>query len=323
MKSKINKTNLRKKNSNSKKRRKTRRINKMKGGQEGFDETTLSMIKDPNTITPGQDTTKKEFKTINDELIDTITTHEDDNEEGSYPITFLDDSIYEYQEKSHFMNGFLRDNVAFYTEGDLFSLFKMFNEYTDFDRIKWYIINKDKINIVKTIRTYLPIEIRDKIKKISAIDYLFNDEKCPKFTGQTILYRGTDQLYNDETKFIDPAFISTTKTIDTLFTVPDKFIDKKNKCCIHVLLVDPGIPYIDLEKEDSRWKYQKEVLLPRGLKFERIHTGTYTYSNEQYAAFLYKISLPSSQPTIYNADDSTAIESLVNKVITQINTSPD
>lgn len=311
-------------------RRKTHRIKKMKGGEVGFDTNISSKIQNARTIQLGKDTTQTEFHEIDQEILDYVIKCEDNKGEGAAPIAFLDESIDEYQDKSYFINGFLRDNVKFYVENGLFYLFNMFKEYVDIDTIKWYIIRKtndkidkiDKINkINKTISDYLPLEIRDKIKKISAMDYLFNHSKCPKFANQTVLYRGTDQIYHYRPTFNDPAFVSTTKTVETLFTVSDKFIDKKKKCCIHVFLIDQGVPYIDLEKENSTWSYQKEVLLPRGLVFNKISTGTYTNDDGVYNAFLYKVSLPSpsSLPVVYNADDKQAIVSLVNKVIKKIN----
>jgi hypothetical protein len=284
----------------------------------GFDETFLSMITSENTVTPGKDTTKDEFEVINNELLDKVLTYEDEEGDVSAaPMAFLDESIYEYQEKSHFINGFLRNNITFYTEHDLFYLFKLFGVYVDYDDIKWYINNNDTVNIKKTIQEYLPLEIRDKIKKISAIDYLFSHPRCPKFKGQTILYRGTDQLYNTSRTYNDPAFVSTTKTLDTLFATGE-FINKEKKCCIHVLLVEPGVPYIDLEKERSSWSHQKEILLPRGLSFERIISGTYTNSDGSYKAFLYKVSLPSSQPAVYSAEDSNFINSIVSGVTANV-----
>jgi len=302
-------------------RRKTHRIKKMKGGEVGFDTNISSNIQNAATIQPGMDTTQTEFHAIDQEILDYVIEREDKNGEGTARIAFLDESIYEYQEKSHFINGFLRDNVEFYVENGLFYLFNMFKEYVDYDDIKWYITNDDKDNIKKTIKKYLPREIRDKIKKIAAMDYLFNHSQCPKFARPTVLYRGTDQIYDDSPTFNDPAFVSTTKTLETLFTIPDKFIDKVNKCCIHVFLIDQGVPYIDLEKKNSVWSYQKEVLLPRGLFFEKIHEGTYTNNDGVYNAFLYKVSLPnpSSLPVVYNADDKQAIDSLVNEVIKKFN----
>lgn len=322
MKSKTNKIKLRKHDSKRKKisklRRKTRRIKKMKGGQVGFDQTITTMIQSAATIQPGTDTTQTEFHSIDQEILDSVITCEDDKGEGSAPISFLDESVYEYQDKSYFINGFLRDNVEFYTDKDLRYLFNMFKEYVDIDRIKWYINNKDTVNINETIKNYLPLEIRDKIKKISSIDYLFQHPQCPKFAKQTILYRGTDKLYDTSEEFNDPAFVSTTKTLETLFTIPDKFIDKEKKCCIHVFLVDQGVPYIDLEKERCEWSYQKEVLLPRGLLFKKIHTGTYTNVDGDYTALLYKVS-QDSIPVVYNADDKNAINKLVDTVIKKLN----
>lgn len=320
----MKKTHRRRSNYSKNKRklkRKTHRIKKMKGGQVGFDTNILSKIKNAATIQPGMDTTQTEFHAIDQEILDYVIECEDNKGEGAAPIAFLDESIDEYQDKSHFINGFLRDNVEFYVEDGLFYLFKMFNEYVDYDDIKWYINNHDKDNIENTIKKYLPLEIRDKIKKITAMDYLFNHTLCPKFASQTVLYRGTDQIYDESPTFNDPAFVSTTKTLETLFTIPDEFIDKSKKCCIHVFLIDQGVPYIDLEKKNSKWSYQREVLLPRGLVFNKISTGTYTNDDGVYNAFLYKVSLPSpsSLPVVYNADDKQAIASLVNKVIKKFN----
>jgi hypothetical protein len=326
MKSNRNKTKIRKNVSNTKKTRKTRktrRIKKMKGGQSGFDEDISKEIENKASIESGKDTTQSVFNLIDEEILESVITCEDDKGEDSAPVAFLNESVREYQDKSYTINNFLRDNVAFYAKDGERRLLDMLFEGKPSDSKKNTALSiqvetKKKEEVSKLIKEYLPEEIKNKIKKISAIDYLFKHENVPKFKEQTILYRGTDRLYNTEDSFIDPAFVSTTKTLETLFTVPDKFIDKTSNCCIHVFLVDTEVPYIDLEKERCMWSYQKEVLLPRGLLFEKIKTGKYTISNEIYKAYLYKVSLPTTATVVYNADDEKAINEIVDNVITNI-----
>jgi hypothetical protein len=140
--------------------------------------------------------------------------------------------------------------------------------------------------------------VRETVEEIMELDSLFQDETTPFFNEKTVLYRGTQKHYPEQ---ISRAFISTTKTIDHLFHMMkngDDFLSDKTQCCLNVLLIDPKyrIPYLDLEvseseNPDSKWGYQQEVLLPRGLKPVLIGEYMYPYDGIDYKTYVYEIKV--------------------------------
>jgi len=89
-------------------------ISKEIENKEGFDEGISNEIANKATIESGKDTTESVFESIHKEILDFVIEYEEEKGENSAPITFLDDTISEYQDKSYTINNFLRDNVAFY-----------------------------------------------------------------------------------------------------------------------------------------------------------------------------------------------------------------
>ena len=119
------------------------------------------------------------------------------------------------------------------------------------------------------------------IKIIDNIDKAFTSTNSTVFAKKTVLYRATDLNYQSENM---KSFISTSKTLETLLkmgTIDGKeaFFNKNTKCCLNVYIVDAGIPYLDLEFNQEYWEYQKEVLLPRGLKITPIDETIYDFQN--------------------------------------------
>ena len=178
-------------------------------------------------------------------------------------------SINYYQENSSLINGFLRKGYQFLSE------FK-----------KETIIN----NLGKT---NFNSAIKGLISKINSIDKSFINIKSPKTTHKTILYRGTDKLYSG----INNGYISCSKSIETLFDMNFVKRDRilSSNCCINVLIVDQNIPYIDLEQNSERWKYQKEVLLPRGLNIEIIEESTIKYKEIDFKVYVMRVMINNNE----------------------------
>jgi len=138
--------------------------------------------------------------------------------------------------------------------------------------------------------------VQETYENIMELDSLFLDQTAPFFTEKTVLYRGTQKHYPEE---ISRGYISTTKTIDHLFHMMkngDDFLSDKTQCCLNVLIIEPKykIPYLDLEVNKSenprsKWGYQQEVLLPRGLKPELIGEYTYPHDGIDYKTYVYEI----------------------------------
>jgi len=182
-----------------------------------------------------------------------------------------------YQEDASLINGFLREG---------YQILSNFKKKTIINRIG----HDDFDSSVKEL-----------IYKINLIDEVFTKETCPKTTQHTILYRGTDQLY----LAINKGYTSCSKSIETLFDM--KFVKGdvdilSNDCCINVLIIDENIPYLDLENNSDTWKYQKEVLLPRGLNIELIEESTIKYKNTDFKVYVTRV-MKNNNENVYNTPE--------------------
>jgi len=115
------------------------------------------------------------------------------------------------------------------------------------------------------------------------IDRAFIDANSTVFSNRTVLYRGTDTTYPQDNM---SSFISTSKTLDSVFAATfinksGKFLNNTTKCCVNMLIVESGIPYLDMEFIEEHWTNQKEVLLPRGLKMTLIDETYYDYQDQR------------------------------------------
>lgn len=174
-----------------------------------------------------------------------------------------------YQESSSLINGFLRKGYQFLSE------------------FKKKTINK---NLGKT---NINSSVKELISKINSIDKAFSKTTCPKTTQPTILYRGTDKLYNG----INNAYTSCSKSIEALFDMNFVKGDTilSDNCCINILIVDPNIRYLDLENNSERWKYQQEVLLPRGLNIEVIEESTINYNDKKIKVYVTRVMINNNE----------------------------
>lgn len=186
-------------------------------------------------------------------------------------------SIDYYQTNSSLINGFLRKGYQFFSE---------FNKETILNSL-----GKSSFNS----------SVKELIKKINSIDKIFTKGNRTKTTQSTILYRGSDKLYPG----INKAYTSCSKSIEALFDM--KFVKGdvnilSNDCCINVLIIDENIPYLDLENNSDRWKYQEEVLLPRGLNSEIIEESIIKYNSVDFKVYVMRVML-SNNETVYNVPE--------------------
>lgn len=154
-------------------------------------------------------------------------------------------------------------------------------------------------------------KIKNVLSNIATLDNIFNKPDCPKTDGTMILYRGTPAFYENENK----AYTSCSKTIDALFDMQfkhnDSILSIYNPCCINILKLDAGIPYLDLENFSEEWKYQREVLLPRGLiaintsgkEGEITEYTEYTINNKTFKFKTYTFIIEQTENTELPVDD--------------------
>ena len=256
-----------------------------------------TFLKSASFIAPGSNTTP-------DALKQELNTGEETEDE----LTF-EDATNKYQDFSYSINGFLRkDVVNYYSDLSITEILTKCGkeiQERDIQDITLECINQD---IQKTFAV------------IDTLDYIFDNALCPKMKNKTVLFRGSDRPYekNEMTgkkEIENKAYISTTKTLNNLFEMQkrgDAILSSRNNCCINILIVDEGVPYLDLEMP-NKWSYQQEVLLPRGLIM--VLLGEYMYEN--YATYVYRVKLatetyeiPPEIPSIYHnvVDPAVLIE---------------
>ena len=244
-------------------------------------------------------------------------------------------NVKKYQEKSLYINKFLREGF------DYIALDMNINDFIDDVKIAILLIPLDENDDTEeeldaynqlltedfesidteVIETALELVFRNfsaNIMNITMnIDRGFIDASSTVLSNRTVLYRGTHTTYPQDNI---SSFISTSKTLDSVFAATfinksGEFLNETTKCCVSMLIVDSGIPYLDMEFIEEHWTHQKEVLLPRGLKMTLIDETYYDYQDQRvhhtinglYKVYVYHVTtqdleiyrLPEPEPRYY------------------------
>ena len=236
-------------------------------------ELINSIAEGEHYVEPNADTTKRQRS----QLINLISTVP-----PSYGLINLTTALTTYQRWSADINGFLRSND----------------------------VNEE---LLETLIHSSEVQRGNLAKLIKTIDFMFNNDLCPKFEKKTILFRATENPYEklatelNGGSVLNKGYISTTKTIDNLFNfVPYMEEGKPTPFIINLFIVDEGVPYLDLEIYSSGDDYrihrqfndQKEVLLPRNLTFTFLDEDLYNYKHADlggididYALYVFRVSV--------------------------------
>ena len=224
-------------------------------------------------------------------------------------------SLNVYQEWSMYINGFLRYGFDYLLEYNLDSIFNseklrgLFNPIDEEDeeiaqtedRILEIIdelefenkLSKKQIKYVEYgLNIFLKYGSKNILKYVHNIDQAFVSDATTVFDKKTILFRGTeDHNYKESSTVpqnITASFTSTSKSLDSVL----EFINKEDRCCLNILIVDAGVPYLDMELNQDYWKHQREVLLPRGLKMELIDETEYMFDDSGfYKTYIYHVTM--------------------------------
>lgn len=295
------KTKIRKTKRHLKKTRKSKQTKRLfliigGNGNNNFNLETQPFLQGQSLsyVSPGINTTSDKIDPLKEDLQIEI-------EEEESPLLYFEEAIDEYQSFSYSISGFLRENIVdYYSNKSISDLFRTCGE--DIPRnekqIQAQILKCIKQNMTQTTQV------------IHTLDFIFENALCPTFQTKTVLFRGTDHPYekDDITKTGQPAvlmksYVSTTKTLENLFAMynkGDKILSKKDRCCVNALIVDEGVPYLDLEIAGNPWAYQQEVLLPRGLELVLLGEDKYTFESVDYTMYFYRVRL---HGTPYHAPD--------------------
>jgi hypothetical protein len=224
-------------------------------------------------------------------------------------------SLNVYQEWSMYINGFLRYGFDYLLEYNLDSIFNseklrgLFNPIDEedeeiaqtedrtleiIDELEFaQKLSKKQIKYVESgLNIFLKYGSKNILKYVYNIDQAFMSEATTVFDKKTILFRGTeDHNYKESSTVpqnITASFTSTSKSLDSVL----EFINKEDRCCLNILIVDAGVPYLDMELNQDYWKHQREVLLPRGLNMELIDETEYMFDDSGfYKTYIYHVTM--------------------------------
>ena len=109
-------------------------------------------------------------------------------------------------------------------------------------------------------------------QKVLDLDRAFL-EAAPRNEDNTKIYfRGMQRPFEKLSRIGDKETIGNFISITSSFNIALRFSGVVNgaKCCLYKLIIDKGIPFIDMINT-SKFKMEKEILLPRNLIFELIN----------------------------------------------------
>lgn len=114
--------------------------------------------------------------------------------------------------------------------------------------------------------------------KIEDLDRAFLEAAPRNESEKSIYYRGMTQPFVGLTNIGDTITVQNYMSVSSTFTIALRFsgIPKGTKCCLYKIIADKGIPYIDMVTT-TKYKHEKETLLPRNLQFELVNIEYINY----------------------------------------------
>ena len=108
-------------------------------------------------------------------------------------------------------------------------------------------------------------------QKVLDIDRAFLEAAPRNENSNSFYFRGMQRPFEKLANIGDKETISNFISVSTNFNVALKFsgILRGTKCCLYNITIDKGIPLIDMITT-SKFKNEKEILLPRNLVFELV-----------------------------------------------------
>jgi hypothetical protein len=114
--------------------------------------------------------------------------------------------------------------------------------------------------------------------KVKELDKVFLEAAPINDNNKTIYYRGMKSrfanLHEIGDKTIIKNFISVSKSFDVAMRFSEVKSDIKNRCCMYIIKISKGIPIVDMINT-TKYKHEKEILLPRNLEYELVDIKTY------------------------------------------------
>tara|TARA_R110002074_G_scaffold15893_1_gene53781 strand:+ start:1759 stop:3198 length:1440 start_codon:yes stop_codon:yes gene_type:complete len=140
--------------------------------------------------------------------------------------------------------------------------------------------------------------------RIESIDKCFMEYAPRNQNTTTLYYRGMKNGYGWEngSEVIVRNFTSISENIDVAY----RFSDKIKRCCIHELTIDKGIPLINMVTT-TKFKGEKEILLPRDLVFKLVGFKGVTMGNQS----IRKLQVSKMRPDQFKLDTGCNIYPIV------------
>ena len=115
-------------------------------------------------------------------------------------------------------------------------------------------------------------------QKVLDIDRAFLEAAPRNENNQTFYYRGMQKPFEKLDKVGDKETISNFISVSSAYNVALRFsgILRGSNCCLFRLQIDKGIPIIDMVRT-TKFKQEKEILLPRNLVFELVSIDVIEY----------------------------------------------
>jgi len=109
--------------------------------------------------------------------------------------------------------------------------------------------------------------------KVEDLDRAFLKAAPRNENPNSVFYRGMSRPFANLTNVGDTETIQNFISVSSAFNIALRFsgVPRGTKCCLYKIIVDKGIPLIDMVTT-TKYKHEKEVLLPRNLVFTYIHT---------------------------------------------------
>jgi ferredoxin-fold anticodon binding domain-containing protein len=144
------------------------------------------------------------------------------------------------------INTFLRTDVSYFSTDEFIKYYKRFGD-----------------TIEEAIQAV--------INKITHLDRVFIEAAPRNENPNKIYWRGMKSKFIGLDKIGDKIAVNNFMSLSTDYKVARQFTDKNSvsKCCMYKVVIDKGIPYIDMVNNTNYIK-EREILLPRGLVFELI-----------------------------------------------------
>ena len=133
-----------------------------------------------------------------------------------------------------------------------------------------------------------PLAIKNVKARIEALDKCFM-EVAPRNQNDTKnYYRGMKNGYGFSGKG-DEVVVRNFGSVSENIGIAYRFSDKNKRCCIHELTIDRGIPLINMVTT-TKFKQEKEILLPRDLVFKLVGFRDITIGGSKFSVRKIRVS---------------------------------